>query len=82
MVEKFVTDDRRNRTRKSRFSSVALRFAWGNFAIKGILCCDKGYIAMRLSVNHVMIKGISQRDKGYSLMKSIYFLDLIKSQVL
>gem|GEM_PF-2562935 len=29
-----------------------------------------------------MIKGISQRDKGYSLMKSIYFLGLIKSQIL
>ena len=29
-----------------------------------------------------MIKGISQHDKGYSLMKSVYFLRQIKSEIL
>gem|GEM_PF-1892475 len=56
------------------FCPIFPRFGWGNFAIKGVLCCDIPFIAMRLSVNRVMIKYISQRDKGYSLMKSIYFL--------
>ena len=47
LVEKFVMDDGWNRARKWRFLSVAMRFAWGNFAIKGILCCDIPFIAMR-----------------------------------
>ena len=62
------------------FCPIFPRFEWGNFAIKGVICCDKGYIAMRLSINRVMIKGISQHDKGYSLMKSVYFLSLIKPE--
>ena len=47
LVEKFVVDDGWNRTQKWPFLSVAPRFAWGNFAIKGILSCDIPFIAMR-----------------------------------